>query len=274
MLFDTHCHISDEGFDDSRDALIEEIRASELKYIMDVGTDLATSRRVVQTPRSLDFCYAIIGCFPSDTYSFDEEQLAQIKALAADPRVRAIGEIGLDYHYDNTDKKTQQHWFARQIETALELRLPIAIHSREADQDTMDILKHCGAFSRERAGCFPLHPDGRPDARVLLHCFSGSAELGRQYTELGATLSICGPVTYKNARKTVEVVEQTDIRRLVTETDSPYLTPVPFRGRQNKPVYVEYTARKIAEIKGISYEEVCRITFENACRFFGIENER
>ena len=274
MLFDTHCHISDKQYDDTRDALIEEIRASQVQFLMDVGTDLASSRRVVETARSLEFCYAIIGCFPSDTYTFDEDQLAQIKALAADPKVRAIGEIGLDYHYEDTDRKTQQHWFARQIETALELKLPIAIHSREADQDTMDILKACGAFSKERAACFPLQPDGKPDARVLLHCFSGSAELGRQYVELGATLSICGPVTFKNARKTVEVVEQTDLLHLVTETDSPYLTPVPFRGKQNKPVYVEYTARKIAEIKGISYEEVCSATFQNACRFFGIQNER
>lgn len=270
-LFDSHAHINDERYDSVREEMCREIEASELAYVMDIGFDFESSVKAVEDAAKYDFCYAAVGCHPHDTDSMDEAMLIMFKGLAKKPKVKAIGEIGLDYHYENTDRETQQHWFRRQIQLALQLRLPIVIHDREANEDVMQILKEEGVFRKERTDCFPALPDGSPDARLLLHCFSGSRELARQYVKLGATISIAGPVTFKNARKTVEVVEDTDISRLLVETDSPYLTPEPFRGKTNKPLYVEHTARKVAEIKGLAYEEAARITCENAKRFFGIE---
>ena len=210
----------------------------------------------------------------------DDMQLAMIKGLAKKKKVMAIGEIGLDFHYDNSPRDVQREWFRRQIRLANELKMPIVIHSREADQEVMDILKEEGAFSQERKSWFPKRPDTQgyadrhsglcSDSRVLLHCFSGSAELGRQYVKLGATLSIAGPVTYKNNKKTVAVVEEIPIDFLLVETDSPYLTPEPFRGKKNTPPMVEYTVAKVAEIKKMNLQDVAEKTKENAMRFYGI----
>jgi TatD DNase family protein len=170
----------------------------------------------------------------------------------------------LDYYRNLSKKDVQQHWFRRQIQLALELGLPIVIHDRDANDDVMRILKEEGAFSKSRI-------DSLGDAKVLIHCFSGSKELARQYIKLGAAISIAGPVTYKNARRNIEVVQEIPIEYLLIETDSPYLTPEPLRGKRNQPDYVRYTAEKIAEILGISYKEVARITCENARKFFLID---
>ncbi|MBQ8590520.1 MAG: TatD family hydrolase [Firmicutes bacterium] len=274
MLFDSHAHINEERFDgEKRGELCEQIRQSNLKYVMDIGFDLESSLQAVKDAAENDFCYAVVGVHPHDSKEMDEAMLAMIRGLAKKPKVQAIGEIGLDFYYDNSPRDIQRHWFRKQIQLALELKMPIVIHSREADQEVMDILKEEGAFSKRRTDCFPPQPDGTPDARVLLHCFSGSRELGRQYVALGATLSIAGPVTYKNARKTVEVVEAIDLSKILVETDSPYLTPEPARKehRTNLPLYVEHTARKVAEIKGLTLEEVAAATLANAKRFFNIE---
>ncbi|MBO4992180.1 MAG: TatD family hydrolase [Firmicutes bacterium] len=275
MLFDSHAHINEERFAENRSQLCADIEASQLRCVMDIGYDLESSQQAVKDAAAYDFCYAAVGVHPHDTKNMDDMTLAMIRGLAKKPKVQAIGEIGLDFYYDNSPREEQRYWFRKQIQLALELKLPIVIHAREADQEVMDILKEEGVFSKRRTDDFPPQPDGSPDARVLLHCFSGSKELGRQYVALGATLSIAGPVTYKNARKTVEVVEAIDLSRLLVETDSPYLTPEPMRKehRTNLPLYVEYTARKVAEIKGISFEEVARATMENGRRFFGIEEE-
>lgn len=167
----------------------------------------------------------------------------------------AIGEIGLDYHYDYSPREIQQKVFIDQIRLAKSMKLPIIIHDREANDDMLGILKDEEAF----------------DTGVVMHCFSGSAELARQYVKLGAYISIAGPLTFKNNRKTIEVVEVVPLDRLFVETDSPFLTPVPFRGKRNEPAYVEHVADKIAEIKGLTYREVVEATKENACRFFGIK---
>lgn len=280
MLFDSHAHINNDSYtEEERKELIKEIEESDLDYVMDIGFDLQSSELAADHAAALPWCYAAVGVHPHDAAAMTEEMLSAIRALAAKPKVMAIGEIGLDFHYDHSPRDVQEYWFRRQIRLANELRMPIVIHSREADQKTMDILTEEGAFSLERRSFFPKRKvtaaDGsiteEDDARVLLHCFSGSSELGRQYVKLGATLSVAGPVTYKNNRKTVEVVENIPISYLLVETDSPYLTPVPLRGRPNKPFYVKYTARRVAEIKGIAYEEAARITKENAMRFFGID---
>lgn len=275
VLFDSHAHINEERFEgEKRAELCEQIHQSNIKYVMDIGFDLESSLQAVKDAAENDFCYAVVGVHPHDAKSMDDAVLAMIRGLAKKPKVQAIGEIGLDFHYDNSPRDEQRYWFRKQIQLAVELQMPIVIHSREADQEVMDILKEEGAFSKARTDAFPPQPDGTPDARVLLHCFSGSKELGRQYVALGATLSIAGPVTYKNNRKTVEVVEAIDLSKLLVETDSPYLTPEPIRKehRTNLPLYVEHTARKVAEIKGISFEEVAAATLANAKRFFDIED--
>ena len=281
MLFDSHAHINNTDMTPERvEELVSQVENSTLEYVTDIGFDLPSSRKAVENAARYPWCYAAVGVHPHDTDDMDDMTLYMIKSLAAKPKVQAIGEIGLDFHYDNSDRDAQRTWFRRQIRLANELKMPIVIHSREADQETMDILKEEGAFTDERKSWFPQRPDSEgfvggtpgnvPDARVLIHCFSGSAELASQYVKLGATISIAGPVTYKNNRKTVAAAAAVPIDFLLVETDSPYLTPEPLRGRRKSPVNVEYTARKIAEIKGMDYEEVAARTNSNACRFYGI----
>lgn len=272
MLFDSHTHINNEGYDEAgRQELIAAIEASDLSYVMDVGFDFESSCMAYEHAKKYPWCYAVVGCHPHDTKKMDEEIMILFKGLAKKPKVQAIGEIGLDYFHDHSDRETQQYWFRRQLRLALELAMPIVIHDRDANEDVMHILKEEGVFSRARTDLFPRQPDGSIDARLLLHCYSGSRELAVQYLKLGATISVAGPVTFKNARKLIEVVETVPIEHLLVETDAPYLTPEPFRGRPNQSPYVEYTARKVAEIKGISYEEVAKITCSNGKRFFNIE---
>lgn len=264
MLFDSHAHINSERFDQDREELVNAIVDAKMSYIMDVGYDLESSVNAVKHAEKFPWCYAAVGCHPHDTNTMDEATLIMFKGLAKKNKVQAIGEIGLDYYYDHSEREVQQYWFRRQIQLALELKMPIIIHDRDANDDVMTILKEEGVFSKARLDLFG------GDAKLLLHCFSGSKELAQQYIKLGATISIAGPVTYKNARKTVEVVESLPLEKLLIETDSPYLTPEPFRGKRNIPPYVEHTAAKIAEIKGISYEEVVKTTCQNAKNFFNI----
>jgi TatD DNase family protein len=206
-----------------------------------------------------------------------EDSVGALRALAARDKVVAIGEIGLDYHYDDgPPAETQRYWFRRQLELGLELGMPIVIHDRESAGETLGILEDGGAFSASRASAFPPGDagdgsgDGFPDARVLLHCFSGNADEALAAVRLGAWISVAGPVTFKNNEKTQEVAGAAPLSRLLIETDAPFLTPAPHRGKPNIPPYVEFTARKIAEIRGLPYEEFAAVTTANAKRFYGI----
>ena len=231
----------------------------EVDMLCNIGCDIESSRASIEWTKKDEKIYGTVGIHPEFANLWNEEQREEIKRLSKNEKIVAIGEIGLDYHWeDNPSKEDQRKCFEEQIEMAKELNLPICIHSRDADQETMDILKAHDAFKSLPA--------------VLLHCFSGSAELAKQYVKLGAYISIAGPVTYKNNRKTVEVVKEVPLERLLIETDSPYLTPEPNRGKPNCPSNVKYTAMKIAEIKGISFEEVADATYDNACRFYSITN--
>ncbi len=293
MLFDSHAHINEASYSpEERAELIKTIEASDVDYVADIGYDLASSKLAVEHAARYPWCYAVVGCHPHDAKSMDDMELAMYKGLARKKKVVAIGEIGLDFHYDHSPRDIQREWFRRQIRLANQLKMPIVIHSREADQETMDILKEEGAFSEERKSWFPKRPDPSgytlkkseaakktpddsadhmaDDARVLIHCFSGSAELAAQYVKLGATISVAGPVTYKNNRKTVAVVAEVPMDFLLVETDSPYLSPEPLRGRRNMSPNVKYTAQKVAEIKDMTLEEVAAKTKENAMRFYGI----
>ncbi len=275
-LFDSHAHVNEDEFTpEERAEFIERIDRAvangDLSFINDIGYNLQSSILATEHAAKYPWCHAVVGLHPHEADSYTDGQLAKIAELAKQPKVVAIGEIGLDFHYDNSDRDAQRHWFRRQIRLANELAMPIVIHERDAGGEVMEILREEGAFDKARTEKFPKRPDGSADARVLLHCFSGSAEFGRQYVELGATLSIAGPVTYKNARKTVEVAQQIPLEFLLVETDSPYLSPVPHRGEKNHPVNVIHTAQKVAEIKGIDVETVAEVTGANAKRFFGIE---
>lgn len=271
ILFDSHCHMTDSEFNSSRERLMEQFSRSRLRYICTIGDDLESSVKVVKMTEEYDMCYGAVGWHPHNVSRLDEEMMSLTLGLYKKPKIKAIGEIGLDYYRNHSPRDVQRHWFKRQAEEAVRMKAPIVIHDRDANADVLAILKDVGAFSKERKADFPARPDGSPDARVLLHCYSGSAELADQYVRLGASISIAGPVTYKNARRAVETVLAVDIMHLLIETDAPYLTPEPMRGKRNIPTYVEYTCRKIAEIKEISYEEAAARTTENACRFFGIE---
>ena len=259
MLFDSHCHFTDPGFDDCRDQLAEQILDLGLT-IADIGTDLDTSLAALRAAKQWDFCYAVVGWHPSEVGRLTEDLLARTLELCKEPKVVAVGEIGLDYHWEeNPPREIQQHWFRRQLQESVRLGMPVCIHSRDADGDTLQILKEEVFLKR-----------ASDRTKVLMHCFSGSAELARQYVKLGAKISLGGPVTYKNARHSVNVAEALDIGDLLIETDSPYMAPVPMRGKQNKPTYVQYVAKKIAEIKGITYKEAADATYRNACNFYGI----
>ena len=271
-LFDSHTHINNESYtSEERENLIKEIEESDVEYVMDVGCDLETSKMAVEHSKRLPWCYGAVGIHPHDAQNMTEETLAEIENMAKEDKIMAIGEIGLDYHYDISPRDDQRKAFRKQIRLANKLKMPIIIHTREADQETVEILKEEGAFSEERKSWFPEKKDGTKVARVLLHCYSGSKELAEEYVKLGATISVAGPLTYKNNKKTPKVVEAVSIDNLLVETDAPYLTPEPFRGKPNKAPYVEHTARRMALIKGMEYEDVARITLENAKRFFGIK---
>lgn len=275
ILFDAHAHINEESYtEEDRAAVVAAIEDSQVRYVMDAGSNLETSVQAVTDAARYDFCYAVVGVHPHDSKDLTDEMLGQIRKLAGKPKVCGIGEIGLDFYYDHSERDLQRDAFRRQIRLANELKMPIVIHSRDAEAETMEILKEEGAFSKERQSWFPKRPGPNgemvPDSRVLIHCFSGSLETARQYVKLGATISVCGPVTYKNARKIVEVVTEIPIEFLTIETDSPYLAPVPKRGKPNMSPYVEYVARRVAVLKGLTYEETAQFTCENACRFYGI----
>lgn len=282
MLYDSHAHLNNESFsDEERTAFVqdieEKVKDGLLSFVNDIGFNLESSKMAADHSQKYPWCYAAVGCHPHDAKDFDDVQLMLIENLAKKEKVKAIGEIGLDFYYNHSDRESQIYWFRKQIQLAIKLRMPIVIHDRDANQECMQILKEEGAFSDERCSQFPGRrgPNGTvglKDARVLLHCFSGSRELAEQYVKLGATISLAGPLTYKNARKTVEVAEAIPLEFLLVETDSPYLTPVPHRGKKNKPAYVEYTARKLAEIKGVDFETVAKETCLNAKHFFGIDN--
>lgn len=279
MLFDSHAHLNNDTFDAAeREALAAEIEAHPLvSYVADIGFDLPSSVQAALDSQKYDWCFAAVGVHPHDTYSMTDEILDAVKYLTLNYGASAIGEIGLDYHYMFSPREDQTYWFRRQIRLARELALPIVIHSREAAAETMEILKEEGAFSDERKALFPARPapGGRtaPDARVDIHCYSGSAEMAEEYVRLGATIGICGPLTYKNNKKTLAVAEAIPIEFLLVETDAPYLAPEPMRGRPNRSWYVEYTVRKLAEIKGSTFEETARATCENALRFFGAKRK-
>lgn len=256
MLFDTHSHLDDERFDADRDELITQIyNEFDVDLIMVVGSDVESSIRAIKLAEKYGFIYAAVGVHPHDVANMTQDDIDTLRQLCSHKKVKAIGEIGLDYYYDNSPRELQKQWFARQMQLAQEVSLPVIIHDRDAHADCMEILR------RERVDI----------TGGVFHCFSGSVEMAKEALGLGMYISFAGPLTYKNAVKTVDVAHEVPIEKIFVETDCPYLAPVPHRGERNHSGYVGCTVAKLAEIKGISYEQAAKITRQNAIEFFKID---
>jgi len=252
MIFDTHAHYDDEAFDEDREELIKKLYEGNIKKIVNIGADLDSSKRSADLALKYDFIYAAVGVHPDDASQINDEGLETLKKLTGNPKVKAIGEIGLDYYWNKDNSKEQKEAFIRQIELAKEVDLPIVVHSREAAKDTMDILESVNI--KEIGG--------------VLHCFSYSPEIALKACGLGLYIGIGGVVTFKNAKKLKETVKILPLEKIVLETDSPYLAPDPLRGKRNCSLYLEYVVKTIAALKGIEEKEIMRKTYENACRLY------
>ena len=255
MFFDSHAHYYDEQYDSDRNEVLKKAYDSGVKYILSASSDVASAIENISLARQFDFVYTAVGIHPHNVIDINNNIISAMADFAAFPKVVAIGEIGLDYFYDNTPREAQKIAFAKQIYMAVNLKLPIIVHDRDAHEDTLSILKNENA--RKAGG--------------VLHCFSGSVEMAREVLNNNFYISVGGPVTFKNARKLIDVVKYVPDDRLIIETDCPYLTPEPFRGKRNDSSYIRYTAYKIAEIKGTTVEEIARITTANAKRLFNID---
>ena len=254
MFFDSHAHLDDGRFDLDRDLVISSLKNEGIDFFINVGADIKGSRNSLVLSEKYDFVYASCGVHPHDTDSMTEDDLKEIEKMLSSKKAVALGEIGLDYYYDNSERETQKKWFIRQLELAKKLDVPVIVHCRDAMGDCLEIIKNSGV------------------KKGVMHCFSGSSESAKEILKIGWYISFSGSVTFKNAKNLQMAAETIPMDRLLIETDSPYLSPEPVRGKRNDPSRVKYVAQKIAEIKGITVEEVAKITTENAKRFFNIEN--
>lgn len=253
MFYDTHAHFDNGAFSQDRDALLSSMPEMGVTLINNIGCDEASSKMSVDLAEKYPFVYAAVGQWPGNTGNMTEETIEFYRELSRHPKVVAIGEIGLDYYYDDVPHEVQQHWFRRQLELAAEVGKPVIIHERDAHQDGLTIVKE---WADQVQGVF--------------HCFSGSAEMAKEIVKLGWYVSFTGVVTFKNARRALEAVEAVPLDRIMIETDCPYMAPTPYRGKRNHSGYVGKVAEKIAEIKGLTVEEVASATMENGKRFFRI----
>ena len=257
LIFDTHAHYDDEAFDADREALLASMPENGVGLIVDPGCDLDTSRRAVEIAEQYPHVYAAVGWHPENCAPYTRESLDTLRAWAKNPKVVAIGEIGLDYYWEqNPPREFQQEVFRDQLALAQELGLPVIVHDRDAHADSLAIVKEF------------------PQVRGVFHCFSGSAEIAQELIKRGWYLGFDGPLTYKNAKKTVEVAKIVPLDRVLLETDSPYMAPVPVRGTRNDSHNVFHIAAKFAEIRGMSTDEIIALTNENGRRFFGIQSAK
>lgn len=252
MIFETHAHYDDPAFDRDRDRLITLLKDEGVAPIVNIGASIETTKSTIELAHRYDHVYAAIGVHPSDCGDLTEKDIEWLLDLSSDEKVVAIGEIGLDYHYDEPDREIQKKWFKRQLELAEDTSLPIVVHSRDAAQDTFDII-------REFRGL-----------RGVIHCFSYSVEFAREYVKMGYYIGVGGVVTFKNGRKLHEVVKEIPLESIVVETDAPYLSPEPYRGRRNSSAFIPYIIERIADLKNVSYETVESAVYENAADLYKV----
>ena len=255
MIFDTHAHYDDDAFDEDRQNVLETLSANNVGRVVNVGAHLLGSQRSVDLARRYDFIYAAVGIHPDDANQVDDTGIAKLKDLCQNEKVVAIGEIGLDYYWNKDNKEIQKKAFERQILLAKDLSLPIIIHSRDAAEDTLNILKTLEAGVNGG----------------VMHCFSYSPEIASEVIKLGFNIGVGGVLTFKNGKKLRETVEAVPIEKIVLETDCPYLSPEPFRGKRNTSPNIAYVVEEICRIKNLDRETVEKITFENACRMYGMK---
>lgn len=258
MIFDTHAHYDSREFDEDRDELIASLPEHGIGRVVNVGARLEGSRNSVRLSEQYDHFYAAVGVHPDDCGAMEESWIDELRELASHEKVVAIGEIGLDYHgfgvyEDKVDKETQKHWFWEQLMLAKELALPVIIHSRNASEDTLSIMRKAREEGIER---------------VVMHCYSYASEAAKEYVSMGYYLGFGGVVTYEGQRKLTKVLEHVPLDHILLETDCPYLAPTPHRGERNSSLYLPAVRDRIAQIKGVSPEEVERITWDNGCRLF------
>ena len=251
-IFDSHAHYNDEQFDIDRDSLLASLPEAGIVGIINCGTDVASSLASLEMAEKYPFVYAACGYHPESALEFTDDRLAEIEKMLSHEKCVAVGEIGLEYHYDFVPKDVQKDVFEKHLQLAVKYDMPVIVHDREAHADTMELL-------------MKYKPKG------VLHCYSGSAEMAKEVLKLGMYIGLGGAVTFKNAVKPVEVAEMIPLDRLLLETDCPYMAPVPMRGKRNNSAYIEYVAEKIAGVRGISAEEILSITAENTKRLFKIE---
>ena len=252
-FFDSHAHYNDEKFDDDRDELIKEIYKDGITKIVNAAYSLESSKKALKIAKNYDFMYATAGISPNDIDDFEESNLNEIEKLAKNEKVVAIGEIGLDYHWNTGNKVLQKHVFKSQIEIANRLNLPIVIHTREAIYDTLDILKN-----------------NKCNKNGVFHCCPLNIDLVREGLKLGFYISFAGPITFKNSKNADEVIKMVPLDKILIETDAPYLSPEPLRGKRNDSRNVKYMAQKIADIKNMSLEQIAKVTYNNAKEIFKI----
>ncbi len=253
MIFDTHAHYDDQQFDIDRETLLQSMEEQGVGTIVNASATVESWQKVLELTEQYPFLYGMIGVHPDEVGALDEERFQEMERLLREEKIVAVGEIGLDYYWDNESHDIQKKWFIRQLELARKTGLPVNIHSREAAADTMQILKEYGQ-----------------GMKAIIHCYSYSKEMAEEYVKMGYLLGIGGVVTFKNARKLKEVVQAVPISHLVLETDCPYLAPEPNRGKRNSSIYLQNVAKAIAELKGMTTEEVIQITEANAKAFYQI----
>ena len=252
MLFDTHAHMNDRAFDTDRQELLQSLPGQGVGLVMNPGCNLEDSRLSVELAQAYPFVYAAVGSHPDSADEVKDAVIEEYRKLCQNEKVKAIGEIGLDYHYEDIPRELQKKAFVMQMELAKELGLPVIVHERDAHEDGMAIVK------------------AYPEVTGVFHCYSGSAEMARQLVDLGWYIGFTGVLTFKNARKAIETAESIPLDRIVLETDCPYMAPEPFRGKRNHPGYLYRMAEKLAEIRGVSVEEIHAITTENGKRLYRI----
>lgn len=252
MIFESHAHFDDKAFDEDRDEVLNSFVKNGIECVINVGANIETTKKTIELTEKYSFVYGSIGVHPNDVEELNEEKIEWLKSKSFLEKVVAIGEIGLDYYYDEPDRELQKKWFIRQLELAKEVELPVIIHSRDAAKDTADILKN------EKA----------EEIGGVIHCYSYTKEMASEFLQMGFYIGIGGVVTFKNGKKLKEAIDYIPLESILLETDSPYLSPEPYRGKRNSSLNIPHIAKAIADIKGISYEEVVEVTNRNGRNLF------
>ena len=254
MIFETHAHYDDKAFNEDRDKLLCSMQDNGIEYIVNVGSSLDTSKQTIELVKKYDFMYGAVGVHPSETAELNDNNFRQIREMLQEEKIVALGEIGLDYYWDEPDRDIQKIWFERQIYLAKEENKPIIYHSRDAAKDTLEIIKSTKAA----------------DVGGVIHCFSYGVEMAREYLNMGYYIGVGGVVTFKNAKKLKDVVEYAPLENILLETDCPYLSPEPYRGKRNDSTRLVYVVDEIARVKGVEPEKVIKVTRENAMKMYRI----